>query len=152
MTGKNLAIEVLPRALWVIQGICLYLGQYFTNRPPILASNAGILLLGTLLTVSGFFFWIYTVYYMRHAFFDKELVTSGPFKHVRHPMYASIYLMLFGIGLLFFSWAWFVIMALFIPIWYIDSRIEEKQMIGLHGREYLDYKKRVGMFLPKVRW
>ncbi|MDO9536802.1 MAG: isoprenylcysteine carboxylmethyltransferase family protein [Thermoplasmata archaeon] len=152
MTRKNWAIEILPRALWVVQGVCLYLGQHFTNCPPISASNAGILFLGTLLTAGGFIFWMYVGYYMRHAFFDKELVTNGPFKYVRHPMYVAIYIMLSGVGLLFFSLAWFVIMAIFIPIWYIDSRIEERQMIGLHGRDYLDYKKRTGMFVPRVRW
>ena len=151
MTRKNLAIEILPRALWVIQVLCLYLGQHFTNRPPLFSSNSGILFMGMLIITGGFLFWMYVVYYMRHAFFDKELVTSGPFKYVRHPMYATVYIILFGIGLLFFSWTWFVIMTIFIPIWYVDCRIEEKQMTGLYGKEYLDYKKRAGMFIPRVR-
>ncbi len=44
-----------------------------------------------------------------------------------------------------------MIMLVFIPIWYLDCRIEEKQMIELHKEKYLDYKKRTGMFLPKIR-
>ncbi len=94
---------------------------------------------------------MYVGYYMRRALFNKELVTGGPFKYVRHPMYVAIYIMLFGMGLLFFSWTWFAIMVVFMPVWYLDCRTEEKQMRGLHGREYLSYKRRVGMFIPKVR-
>ena len=151
MKGKNIAVEVLPRVLWIVQGICLYLGQYFTHHPPLLTNNVIFLCLGAVLMVGGFFSWINVAYYMHHAFFTKELVTTGPFKYVRHPMYVAMYIMLFGVGLLFFSWVWFVIIWIFIPVWLIDCRIEEKQMTELHGEKYLNYKKRVGMFIPKVR-
>lgn len=82
---------------------------------------------------------------------DKELVTGGPFKYVRHPMYVSIYVMLVGIGLLFFfSWVWSAIMIMFIPVWYVDCKIEEKMMVELYNEEYPDYKKKTEMFFPKI--
>ena len=151
MSRKNIVVEVLPRVLWIIQGICLYLGQYFTHRPPLLTYNIVFLCLGAILMVGGFLFLMHVVYSMRHAFFDKELITAGSFKYARHPMYVAIYIMLLGVGFLFFSGVWFAIMAVFIPIWYIDCRIEEKQMTELYREKYLDYKKRVGMFIPKVK-
>lgn len=148
---KNIIIEIIPRALWVVMAICLYLGQHLANSPPKLTSNIFLVCLGAILTIVGFLFWIYVGYYIRHALFDKTLITTESFKYVRHPMYVGIYIMLSGIGILFFSKVWFMIMLVFIPIWYLDCRIEEKQMIGLHKEKYLDYKKRTGMFLPKIR-
>ena len=145
---KNAVIEILPRALWILMAICLYLGQYFTNSPPKLTDNLFLLILCIFLCFAGFLFWMYVGYYMRHALFDKSLVTTGPFRYIRHPMYVGIYIILTGIGILFFSWIWFIIMLIFIPVFYWNCKIEEKQMIELHGKKYLDYKKRTGMFLP----
>ena len=149
MSKKTIRIEILPRALWVVHGFCLYLGQYFTNSPPLLTDNAILFGLGTFLMITGFSLWIWVGKHIKRALITKDLITSGPYKYVRHPMYVALYIALFGAGFLFFSWVWVVIMVIFIPIWYLDCRIEEKQMFELHGEEYQDYKRRVGMFLPK---
>lgn len=149
MSRKNVMIELLPRALWVLQGVCLYLGEYFTPGRPALTRNVPLLCVGIIFTAGGFVLFLYVGHYIRSAITSKELVTTGPFGYVRHPMYVSIYIMLFGAGLLFFSWTWFGIMAAFVPIWYADCRIEERQMIELHEKKYSDYKRKVGMFIPK---
>lgn len=65
-------------------------------------------------------------------------------------VYLGIYIMLTGIGLLFFSHLWFAVMLAFVPIWYLDGRVEERQMIELHGSAYFDYRERTGMFIPKI--
>jgi protein-S-isoprenylcysteine O-methyltransferase Ste14 len=41
-------------------------------------------------------------------------------------------------------------MIAFIPLWYMECRKEEKEMIKMHGQEYIDYRKKTGMFLPKI--
>lgn len=150
MNLKNFAIEVLPRALWIVMAVWLYLGQHLTDSQPVLRSDVLFLCPGILLGIGGFLFWMYVGYYMRRALFDKSLVTDGPFRYVRHPMYVGMYVMLIGIGILFFSKMWFMIMLAFVPVWYLDCRIEEKQMSELHGDKYRDYKKRAGMFFPKI--
>lgn len=76
------------------------------------------------------------------------MVTDGPYRYARHPMYVAIYIILIGTGLLFFSKLWFIILLSFTPIWYLDCKLEEGQMTDLHGEKYLAYKKRVGMFFP----
>jgi protein-S-isoprenylcysteine O-methyltransferase Ste14 len=151
MKGRHVAVEILPRALWVIMAICLYRCQHLANDSPALTENALLMLSGVLIVIGGFLIWIYVGYYMRRALFDKTFVTDGPFRHVRHPMYLGIYIMLAGVGLLFFSQGWFAVMLAFVPIWYLDGRIEEKQMIEIHGTRYRDYRERTGMFLPMIR-
>jgi protein-S-isoprenylcysteine O-methyltransferase Ste14 len=102
----------------------------------------------------GFCFWMYVTRYMRikGSFSSKkELCTAGPFKYIRHPMYVSVYIMLIGLGLLFFAWIWFVLMIVFIPIWYGVSKMEENHMTGIWKEQYLDYKRKTGMFFPKFQ-
>ncbi len=150
MSKKHFIIEILPRVLWIVMAVCLYLGQKFTNGWSVLTDNLFLICLGICLSIAGFLFWMRVGYYMRRALFDKSLVTTGSFKYIRHPMYVSIYIMLTGIGILLFSKIWFVIMLIFIPIWYLNCKIEEKQMTKLYKQEYPEYKKRTGMFLPKL--
>jgi protein-S-isoprenylcysteine O-methyltransferase Ste14 len=151
MDKKNIAIEILPRVFWAVIAVCLVLGQRFTNSPPKLIDNSILMGLGAFLVIIGSSFWMYAGYYMRKALFDKTLVTTGPFKYVRHPMYVSIYIILLGIGILFFSKIWFIIMLAFVPVFYLNCKIEEKQMIVLHKQKYLNYKKGTGMFLPRIK-
>ena len=78
----------------------------------------------------------------------KRVATSGPYKYIRHPIYAAMYIITTGIGLMFFVWFWFIVMILFLPLWYLEVRQEEKELVLRFGNEYLDYKKTTGMFLP----
>lgn len=76
-----------------------------------------------------------------------ELVTTGPYAYVRHPIYTGIILMAFGAALTgsFFGIGAFVIACLA----YI-SRMgkEEKIMLELFPDEYPSYKKRTKALLP----
>ncbi|MCK4338768.1 MAG: isoprenylcysteine carboxylmethyltransferase family protein [Candidatus Cloacimonetes bacterium] len=158
MTKKfKIFSEILPRALWIVMVILLYLGEHLSKSAPILEKSTLLFILGWFFTVTGFFLWMYVGFYMRKALFNKELIIDGPFKYVRHPMYIGIYIMLSGLGKLFFSWHWFGIMLIFLPIWYFVCKIEEKQMAKIHKEKYLEYKEIVGMFFPKhnkgnVKW
>ncbi|OFY66673.1 MAG: hypothetical protein A2Y71_09020 [Bacteroidetes bacterium RBG_13_42_15] len=78
----------------------------------------------------------------------KKIAIHGPFKYIRHPIYDSMYILSTGLGLIFFSWLWFIVMVAFAPLWYLECKEEEKEMIKLHGQKYVDYQKTTGMFLP----
>jgi protein-S-isoprenylcysteine O-methyltransferase Ste14 len=154
MTKKNAWIEIFPRALWVSKFVLLVSTQYIFINKPQLTNNTFKLVLGILLSAVGFCFWIYITRYMhiKGSFSSKkELCTAGPFKYIRHPMYVSVYIMLTGLGLLFFAWIWFVLMIVFIPIWYGVSKMEENHMTGIWKEQYLDYKRKTGMFFPKFK-
>ncbi len=148
---KNLLIEILPRILWIFMLVLLIVSQKFV--PPVLRfrENVFILIIGIIITFLGLIIWVWVGYCMRKAFFDKSLLISGPFKYVRHPMYVGLYLLFIGTGILFFSYPWFIIMIFFMPIWYFNCRIEEKQMTAIHGEKYTEYRKRIGMFFPKLK-
>jgi len=146
MNKKQIAIEVLPRALWIIEGVILF----FTSRKPILIDDTFIIILGIFVVLFGIVLLSTSFVYLAKPMFTKTLMTDGPYNYVRHPMYVSLYMVLVGLGMLFFSGVWFVVLLVFIPIWYLDCKIEERQMIFLCGYKYISYKRRVGMFFPRI--
>ncbi len=82
---------------------------------------------------------------------DHTLVTSGPYRYVRHPFYLS-----FALGVLGGSLAmanWFILLAGVLPLGFLvaRTRIEEEKLIERFGDEYQDYMRRVGRFLPRFK-
>ncbi|MCK4287976.1 MAG: isoprenylcysteine carboxylmethyltransferase family protein [Bacteroidales bacterium] len=107
--------------------------------------------LGILFLTCGILLLITASLHLRKAINTKDIVISGPFKYIRHPIYTSIYILSIGLGLIFFTWLWFIVMIIFIPFWYLECREEEKEMIKLYGKKYIEYQKKTGMFFPRMR-
>ncbi len=82
---------------------------------------------------------------------DHKLITTGPYRYVRHPMYLGIFA--YTIGLMMISSDVLVIMFFAFSIWVNYMRIprEEQMLIQRFGDEYLEYMKRSGRLLPKLR-
>lgn len=75
------------------------------------------------------------------------LVTHGPYRYIRHPMYAS--LLLGGVGLLLISCSWLRLVT-FLALWfilYLKVRIEEKLLTN-HFSDYSLYQKSSHMLFP----
>ena len=89
---------------------------------------------------------IWIILHVGKRMIAKNLITGGPYRLVRHPMYSAMYLILIGVGLLLSSYTWFIILIVFIPLWYLVGKAEEWQMISLYGEKYLEYQKKTRMF------
>jgi protein-S-isoprenylcysteine O-methyltransferase Ste14 len=80
-----------------------------------------------------------------------RVVSTGPYALVRHPMYSGIMLFFVGVPLLLGSWWGVAIALLFIVLFAIRARIEERALIdGLPG--YADYAARVRYRLVPGVW
>jgi protein-S-isoprenylcysteine O-methyltransferase Ste14 len=147
---RHIVVDILPRIFWLIQFGFLAVSQWLSDRPMKLSENVYILILGITLIVFGSLLNAWTVKHLVRAIKTRELVQTGPYNYIRHPMYVFIHIILIGVGLLWFSSTWFIILLLFTPIWYLVGRIEEKQMVEITDGKYHDYKKSTGMFFPKL--
>ncbi|GLR90710.1 methyltransferase family protein [Bradyrhizobium iriomotense] len=80
----------------------------------------------------------------------QHVVSTGPYAHVRHPMYSGMVLFFLGVPLLLGSWWGVAMVPLFLVLFAIRIRIEERTLIqGLPG--YADYAARVRhLLLPGV--
>lgn len=79
-----------------------------------------------------------------------NLVTTGIYKHIRHPQYTG--LLLLSLGMLI-EWATLPLLILFpimIALYANLAKKEEKDMIREFGDDYLEYKKNTKMFIPFI--
>lgn len=115
-------------------------------------------LFGFLITLAGLMLFIWVLRSLGKNFSttltiqrDQTLVTQGPYRWVRHPMYTSFVLLWVGYFLL--STNWFIgltgILGFILAI-VVRTPIEEQMMIERFGDEYIAYMSITGQYLP--RW
>lgn len=82
----------------------------------------------------------------------RELVATGPYGVTRNPMLTGLFATLFGIGLGMSSLGMtFVATPLFIIINVVELKlIEEPELEKRLGPDYVAYKRRVPMFVPRL--
>jgi protein-S-isoprenylcysteine O-methyltransferase Ste14 len=113
---------------------------------------------GWVLFFSGSLFFIYVVFYLRSGFFGNVLpvldflITDGPYKFCRHPLYFSFILLVFGFDLLFGSIVGIVYtVVISIPTVIYRGKAEERSLKTRFGEEWDNYADKVGFLLPKFR-
>ena len=84
---------------------------------------------------------------------DHQLVTSGPYRYVRHPVYASFAAIAVGTGLVFRSYLLLGVAVVWVAatMWWVAA--EEKLLASAQGfgDDYRAYTKRTRRFLPRLR-
>ena len=89
---------------------------------------------------------------IRLWWFEDKLCTMGPYRFVRHPIYAGgLFLGQPGIALLFNSWIILLLPFLLFPIWSFLVRKEEAMMTAVFGEEYKRYAGHTGRFFPRFQ-
>ena len=78
------------------------------------------------------------------------LITEGPYRWVRHPMYAALMLFFMGLSLVSAFWPFVVLAFLMIPLFHRAASREEVVMMGRFPVEYRDYMRRTARFLPRL--
>ncbi|MEE8142769.1 MAG: isoprenylcysteine carboxylmethyltransferase family protein [Planctomycetota bacterium] len=79
------------------------------------------------------------------------LVTSGPYRWVRHPFYVATALAVAADTLVTANWFLAVTGAATISLFALRSSTEEEKLLERFGDEYRDYMARTGRFLPQRR-
>lgn len=83
---------------------------------------------------------------------DHELVQSGPYALVRHPIYASVISMLFATGFAVSGWLQFAIaVVLVIAGTEVRVRAEERLLLDRFGPQFAAYRARVPAYIPFLR-
>lgn len=79
-----------------------------------------------------------------------RLVTRGPYRVVRHPIYGLQVMMLAGVALLLPTPFALLILVLHYLCAWIKGRDEEAFLLTVHGEEYRAYSARTGRLLPRL--
>ena len=82
---------------------------------------------------------------------DHELVTSGPYRWVRHPLYSTGLLLFTGVGLMNLSWFLLLFAAITAAgVLCVVIPREETQLTTKFGDDYLDLVRSTGRLLPSI--
>jgi len=83
---------------------------------------------------------------------EHELVTQGPYRLVRHPIYTSVLSVLWGTGFILLPLP--LILLATVPAVIgteIRVRIEDGLLASRFGKQFDDYRHRVAAYIPLVR-
>ena len=148
-------------------------GTYIIGNITLLASLAIAILLGysrigiiphwffypglaTYVLGIGFSFWaIFTLgqFYapIVEVQFGHRVIESGPYRLIRHPIYAGGFLSFFGLGLALQSWASLLVLLVGIGFGYANRiRIEERFLVSELGDDYVEYSKKTKRVIPFI--
>lgn len=82
---------------------------------------------------------------------DHELITTGPYAVVRHPIYTGLLVAVVGSALARDEWRGVVaVLVTWLALWR-KLRLEEAWMLELFGEQYAAYRRRVPALLPLSR-
>jgi protein-S-isoprenylcysteine O-methyltransferase Ste14 len=81
---------------------------------------------------------------------NHQLVSNGPYRWVRHPLYSAATLLVLALTLL--TGLWWLAAAMLPPLLILLWRtpIEETRLIETFGDDYRTYMQRTGRFWPRV--
>lgn len=123
--------------------------QYFSYH-----FNPGIQLIGVILCAIGMAFAVWARLHLGKNWSGTpsmkeghELITSGPYRFVRHPIYTGILLAIFGSALVL-GVIWLVVFIIFSINFLYRIPLEEKYMMQLFPDQYPPYKEKTKALIP----
>lgn len=143
--------------LWIAQPLLLHGKTSF----PLLRINPACLhpagfYGGIALTVAGYAATIWCYVIMGNAWRiginrqeKNQLVTAGPYRWIRHPIYAFQTMMLLGAVLLLPTICSVAIIFLHLFFVLIKAKDEEAYLLTVHGEAYREFMAKTGRLLPK---
>lgn len=144
-----IAIGSVPLWVWMLSPLIDFAGyplpMWARGAGAALAAASSAMLFWTHATLAGN--WSPAVEVPR----DGSLVTSGPYRLVRHPMYLSFLLYSVGFSLLSANWLVGAGAALaFCSLYFARVDREERVMVDTFGDAYCDYARHTGRLVPLI--
>ncbi|MGQ9813743.1 MAG: methyltransferase family protein [Candidatus Roseilinea sp.] len=81
---------------------------------------------------------------------EGRLVTTGVYRHIRHPAYAGDLLFHSGLALALFSPRGLALMLLLVPCYLFRIRLEERMLVEAFGQAYADYMRTSKRLAPLI--
>jgi len=145
-SGPKIMLVALPVIVAAILARIAWPETVSIGLPPGLLYAFGLVALS-----AGVAFWAASVFTFVNEFPKGRLITTGPYAYCRHPIYASVALLVLpGVALLANCWVFFLAAAVMLAAskWFV--RDEDRELEATFGAEYRLYRAGVPEFLPAV--
>ena len=110
------------------------------------------------LFLSGMILFTWAMLNLKRAFYGQvepvtnELVRSGPYRWIRHPLYLGMVIFTLGMPLGFGSmWGMVAVLFLFVPAVVYRARLEEQALARKFGQAWSEYAKQTFFMFPLFR-
>ena len=150
LLGLIIFVFGIPALMWLVSG----------RTFPYIPDSVVLCVVAVLFAICGLALSVYSIVYMRivgkgnpfdaygHEVAPRtmNLMTNGPYRLCRNPMLVGIYL--YDIGILVWLWSVLPIFVFLVEVVLLTIQVhsEEKRLEKDFGKDYLDYKKRVGRY------
>jgi protein-S-isoprenylcysteine O-methyltransferase Ste14 len=81
---------------------------------------------------------------------EHKLITSGPYRFIRHPIYLGEILYFLSIPMIFGSIYGFIVMLVLIPMLIHRIGVEERVLVSKFGQEYIEYTQKTKKIIPCI--
>jgi len=148
---KLFGVGPLGALISLILLFILWLLDRILGHVEVLSQPGPLRILGLILIGLWICWHIWCLKTIRRWWIEDRLCTTGPYRFVRHPIYAGgMTLAILGIALMFNSWIILPLPVLLYPINSLLVRKEEDMMTAVFGEEYTRYAARTGRLLPRL--
>jgi protein-S-isoprenylcysteine O-methyltransferase Ste14 len=110
-----------------------------------------------ILVVSGYILRVVSFAFLKDKTYWKikvpsKIVSSGPYKYIRHPMYLGTLLMMAGFSWLATKQIGLSILLTYMTLNFVIERIdrEENILISVFGEFYINYMKKTKRLIPFI--
>lgn len=146
---------ILIAVIFQVPGVRDLFASYGVSNPAV--SNSVLGYIGILLCIAGMALAIWARAYLGRNWNppmslteNPKLITSGPYRFVRHPIYSGGLLAIFGTAL-FLGGLWFFVVLFFVFCFVVFSAKREEQLLTKQfPDEYPEYMKRTKTLIPFV--
>ena len=112
---------------------------------------------GLVLVIAGVFFACWARYTLGHNWSvaaqlkrEHELIQSGPYRFVRHPIYSGLLLAFLGTTVMIGEWRALLAFAIILISFLYKFRVEERLLRMHFGDSYLQYASRTKALVPAI--
>jgi len=81
---------------------------------------------------------------------DHQLIRSGPYARLRHPIYSGLLLAVIGTALVIGEWRGLLAIAIVAVVHSLKAKREEALMLATFGDQYQNYRRETGFLLPRL--
>lgn len=173
---KGQAVSLLPERggrkypLWMqialmVVGLLICIPLFYYGWVPLfkIAGNAKTILkvVGLIIYLAGFGFtlwarrtlgkyWGLSTSLDVKLFDEHQLIQSGPYAFVRHPMYFGAWTFMFGLLLLYPTWTILILLVSMLTAFSGRARREEVALAERFGDSWVEYKQRTWFIIPLI--